>query len=65
MSKPPVEVAFKAYWADAQPLFAIRDKTGKSISDPDHAREIQRQIEQAYKAAWRDCGDQVLALITK
>lgn len=60
-----IDIAFRVYWSEAQPLFAIQQKTGKAISDPDQAREIQKQIEQAYRAAWKDCGEQVLSVLTK
>lgn len=48
------ELGYRSYWNGAQPLFAIGHKTGKPLRDPDVAREVQRQIEQAYHAGWDD-----------
>jgi hypothetical protein len=51
-----VDRAFQAYFNQAQPLFAIQHKTGKTFGDVEIVREVRAQIEQAYKAAWEDRG---------
>lgn len=48
------DIGFQTYFNQAQPLFAIQHKTGKSFADVEIVREIRHQLEQAYKAAWDD-----------
>lgn len=51
-----VDLAFRKYWNEAQPLFAISHKTGQPFTQrltPGQIREVQAQIEAAFKEGWR------------
>lgn len=60
-----IDRAYHEYWRGAQPLFAIQHKTGKALTDADQTREIQRQVELAYRAGWADCGKNVIEVLQK
>jgi hypothetical protein len=47
-----IEIAFRAWFNESQPLFAVQHKTGKRLTDIDQIREIRNQIEAAYRSGW-------------
>jgi hypothetical protein len=58
-----IDIAFRDYWNGAQPLIAIQHKSGITLADAGVVREIRRQVEEAYRAGWNDCGKRVATLI--
>ena len=54
MKQASVDIAFKAWFNSAQPLFAAQSESGEHIYEQALFRELRRQVEAAYRAGWED-----------